>query len=429
MEKQTNRRPTSGGMRGKLSDKAVKAFVSKAAPGEKLADGGGLYLHISSAGSPIWRVKYRFDGKEKLYTIGSYPLHSLATARIELGEVKAFLLQHKDPVVERRIHKARNVAEIDNTFTVVAERWLAMKKKEWSKVHFKKSSRAIERDIYPSMGDIPISSITASIVAKAIEDINKRDVLETASRILQHLNGIFRFAQAQGLCRDNPANAVREILPRRKANKKLAALITWPELGELLRSAERAKISPAVRMAHRLLAFTAAIRISNVVEARWDQFRLDEAQPIWIIPREKMKVKSREGDHVIPLCPQLVLELRQWQSIVGGRGFVFPSSNGQNHISRESLEKVYRTTLKMRGKHVPHGWRSSLSTLAHEHGFSHDTIELALDHPVGSKSSQHYDRGNRFPERIELFNWWGTNLQSAQEGTPLITPRIRGLGA
>ena len=80
-----------------------------------------------------------------------------------------------------------------------------MKQKEWSAGHYTKSARAFERDIYPAIGKLPVASITPAIVAMAIEDIHKRDVLETATRILQHLNGVFRYAQAKGLCRDNPA--------------------------------------------------------------------------------------------------------------------------------------------------------------------------------------------------------------------------------
>jgi hypothetical protein len=198
----------AGGIGAKLTDKAVKAFVAKGERGKKLADGGGLHLFITPAGGTAWRIKYRIDGKEKLYSIGPYPQISLAAARVELGEVKARLLENNDPVTARRVNRASNVASADNTFQVVAREWLSMKQKEWSSGHHTKSTRALERDIYPTLGKLPISSITPAIVAKVIEDINKRDVLETATRILQHLNGVFRYAQAKGLCRDNPALAV-----------------------------------------------------------------------------------------------------------------------------------------------------------------------------------------------------------------------------
>ena len=132
----------SGGIGGKLTDRAIKAFVAKAERGKKLADGGGLHLFITPAGGITWRIKYRIDGKEKIYSIGPYPLVSLAAARIELSEVKALLLENKDPVTERRVSRAANAASADNTFQAVAGEWLTMKQKEWSAGHYTKSSRA-----------------------------------------------------------------------------------------------------------------------------------------------------------------------------------------------------------------------------------------------------------------------------------------------
>jgi len=100
----------AGGIFGKLSDKAVKAFVAKAAPGKKLSDGGGLYLFVPPAGSANWRIKYRIEGKEKVFSVGPFPLVSLAAARVALGEVKAVLLENKDPVTERRVNRAAAAA-------------------------------------------------------------------------------------------------------------------------------------------------------------------------------------------------------------------------------------------------------------------------------------------------------------------------------
>ena len=409
----------AGGILKKLSDKAVKAFVAKAVPGKKLADGGGLYLFTPSAGRANWRIKYRIEGKEKIYSIGPYPLVSLAAARLALAEVKALLLENKDPVTERRVNRAATAAGSDTTFKAVAEEWLAKKKQEWSAVHYTKSSRAFERDIYPTLGNLPIASITPAILAKTIEEIYKRDALETATRILQHLNGVFRYAQAKGLCQDNPAGPAREVLPRKKENGRMPALLDVGALGDVLRRAEIARLSPSVRMAHRLLAFSAA-RIGNVVNAEWPEFHLEDEQPVWIIPRKKMKVATRDNDHRIPLCPEIAAELRHWQNMSGKKGYAFPSPTGGMHIGRESLEKVYRVTLGLAGKHAPHGWRSAFSTLARDHGFARDVVELALDHAHDNAVARAYDRGERFTQRIELFNWWGNLIATAQHGAKII---------
>jgi len=409
----------SGGIGGKLSDKACKAFAAQKARGSKLPDGRGLHLFITPAGGTTWRIKYRIDGKEKLFSIGSYPAVSLAAARVELTEVKALLRENKDPVTQRRINRAASNAASDDTFEAVAGNWLKMKQKEWSAGHFTKSTRAFERDIYPIIGKLPIASITPSIVAKTVEDINKRGVLETATRILQHLNGVFRFAQAKGLCRDNPALPAREILPRKKDSGRMNALLDWVSLGDILRRADMARISPSVRMAHRLIAFT-GMRIGNVVEAEWKEFHLDDKQPTWVIPRAKMKVTSRPIDHRVPLGKEIAEELREWKNRIGGKGYVFPSPTGGKHIGCESIEKVYRVTLSLSGKHSPHGWRSAFSTLARDYGTARDVVELALDHAHDNEVARAYDRGERFDERIKLLNWWGKHLAAAQQGAKII---------
>lgn len=405
----------TGGIFGRLSDRTVKAFVAAGGHGKKLADGGGLYLYLPAAGRPNWRIKYRIGGKEKVYSVGVYPSVSLAAARVELAEVKAHLREHKDPVAERRVNRAVAAAGTADTFQAVASEWLGMKKQEWSEIHYTKSARAFERDVFPSLGSLPVADITPAVVAKTIEDVHKRDVLETASRILQHLNGVFRYAQAKGLCKDNPAAPAREILPRKKANGRMPALLDFTALGDVLRRAELARLSPSVRMAHRLCAFTAG-RIGNIVAAEWKELHLDDEPPVWVIPRAKMKVTARAQDHRIPLGPHIAAELRQWASVCGRKGHVFPSPASDKHISRESLEKVYRVTLGLEGKHSPHGWRSAFSTLARDHGFARDVVELALDHAHDNEVARAYDRGERFSQRIELFNWWGEQLVAAQRG-------------
>ncbi|TXT21799.1 MAG: putative phage integrase [Gallionellaceae bacterium] len=159
----------------------------------------------------------------------------------------------------------------------------------------------------------------------------------------------------------------------------MPALLDWASLGDILRRAEAARLSPSMCMAHRLCAFT-AMRIGNVVNAEWREFHLDDEQPVWIIPYKKMKVATRDIGHRVPMCPEIADELCRWRETFGGKGFVFPSPQGGKYIGRESIEKVYRVTLALGGKHSPHGWRSAFSTLARDNGFARDVVELALDH-------------------------------------------------
>src|SRR5579859_3757672 len=94
----------------KLTDLKIRSFISKAkagkAPTSKLSDGGGMYLTVTPAGTPAWRVKYRLGGKERLYAIGTYPAIGLEAARAERDIIKAQLRAGRDPVREREVSRA-----------------------------------------------------------------------------------------------------------------------------------------------------------------------------------------------------------------------------------------------------------------------------------------------------------------------------------
>ncbi|MDP9176742.1 MAG: site-specific integrase [Gemmatimonadota bacterium] len=264
----------------------------------------------------------------------------------------------------------------------------------------------------PKLGGYRVADITAAVVAPVVQSIAKRGAAETASKVLQNINAIFRYAEGKGLCMSNPAIAAKELLPRKREHSQRPALLNFDALGDILRRADLAQLSPAVRAAHRLIAFSAA-RIGNVITAEWDEFDLGDS-PRWVIPRSRMKMKDRVHDHVVLLGPTIANELRTWRRMTGGRGFVFPSPTGRAHITHESIEKAYRVTLKLEGKHAPHGWRSAFSTLAKENGFSREAVELALDHIADNAVVRAYDRGERLEERTRLAHWWDAQLVAAQ---------------
>jgi integrase len=260
------------------------------------------------------------------------------------------------------------------------------------------------------------------MVAAVIERIAARGAVETAGKVLWNVSRIFALAKSTGLCTENPAVGVKEVLPASKPHSQRPALLNFESLGELLRRFEMAPVSPQVRLAHRLIAFSAS-RIANAIGAEWDEFDLVSDQPTWTVPRPKMKAKERPYDHRVLLGPTIAAELRTWRAITGGRGFVFQSPTGRKHITHESIEKALRVTLQYEGRHSVHGWRASFSTLARDHGFSKDVVELALDHVTDSATVRAYDRGERLKERKQLCEWWDAELSRAQHGEKVIPLR------
>lgn len=133
-----------------------------------------------------------------------------------------------------------------------------------------------------------------------------------------------------------------------------------------------------------------------------------------------MKAQDREHDHKIILSAKIVEQLLEWRALVGSKGYVFPSRTDAQHVARESVEKAYRVTLGLERKHTPHGWRAAFSTLARDHGFERDVVELALDHIHDTDVARAYDRGERLTQRIRLMTWWGDQLVHAETGADVV---------
>jgi integrase len=413
----------------RLNATRVAAWLRK--PGRdaatlKLADGAGLYLVRLASGAASWRIKYRLAGVEKSFSIGPASEVSLADARAERRRVKALIKEGIDPVQDRRVARATRIASTGHLFRDVANAWLqkqkaSPQKKGWSAVHFEKSQRAIERDVTPWLGALPISAITPSMISAVVDRVQHRGARDTAGKILQHVGSIFRFAAAKGMRNDNPADACSEILTKADDAQHYAALLTFPELGDVLRRADAAPISEGVRLAHKLIAHS-AVRVANAVQAEWKEFDLDASPALWTIPRAKMKSQGKKHDHRVILTDVIADELRAWRKRVSGE-YVFPGRQGGKHISRESIEKMLRETVGLEGKHSPHSWRSAFSTLAKESGaFTDAAVNLALDHVNDSVVARSYDRGERLGQRIKLMQWWGSELARAQAHVVKVTP-------
>lgn len=411
----------------KLSERQVVAWLKAAKAGTadkaKLFDGGGLFMQVTPAGSPVWRIKYRYGGKDRLFAVGMYPEITLAKARQERARVRELLREGTDPVEEKRERKIAQIRRVTEssrtTFEGFAREWLLRRKlkKGWSEIHERQVRQSLERYLFKRFGAVPVRDVTQGMVADAVQAVIDRRRYETASKLLQNVALIFESAKRFHVRADNPADGLaEELIPSGQMPNKRPALLTFPELGDLLRRTEFAPIAPQVRLALKLVAYT-AVRIGNALTARWDEFDLDAEVPTWTVPREKMKAKRRDYDHKVILAPTIAADMRKWRQITGGQGYVFPAPAGGAHLRHETLEKVYRKTLSMEGKHSVHGWRSSFSTLAKDSGlFTKDAVNMALDHVHDSATARAYDRGDRLEERIKLARWWDSSLTKAQEG-------------
>ncbi|MGB5641976.1 MAG: integrase arm-type DNA-binding domain-containing protein, partial [Gammaproteobacteria bacterium] len=200
-----------------LTDTAVR----NAKPADKtkrLFDERGLYLEISPKGGKWWRFKYRFDGKEKRLSLGVYPEISLKQARNQRDEARKLVANEIDPSEHRKAKKAARIASLGNSFEIIAREWHATQKTRWTDKHAAKVMRRLEQNIFPWIGERPISSIRVPEMLKVLKRVENRGVNETVHRALNDCGRIFRYAIATGRAEYNPANDLRgALIPMKKA--------------------------------------------------------------------------------------------------------------------------------------------------------------------------------------------------------------------
>ncbi len=402
-----------------LTDLACK----RAAPRDrdwKLADGGSLYLLIKPSGTKSWRWKYRFGQKEKQLTLGLYPAVSVTQARRARDSARQQLREGIDPGVVRQQAKARASTAALDSFEAIARAWHVGKATTLTDRYAGQVMDRLEADIFPRFGRLPIAEVTPPIVLAAIRKIEERGALEMAHRVRMHVSDIFVWAIASGLAENDPAAIIRKALV--PTNGKLRPALTRIEDARALLKSIMASTTTwrSTRFASQLLALTAA-RPGVVRLAERHEFEdLDGPKPIWRIPASKMKLtRERKEDltyeFVIPLSRQAVEVVKAAMATNAGGTWLFPGAQGwRKPISDSTLSKQYRD-LGYTGRHVPHGWRATFSTImneiAGEHGRKDDreVIDLMLAH-IKEGVEAAYNRALYMPRRRELAQEWADML-------------------
>lgn len=261
-----------------LTDLEVRRAKASDKP-QKLADEKGLLLLIAPAGGKWWRLRYRFDGKEKMLSLGTYPDVSLAEARERRDDARKLLAQGIDPGAERRAVKASRVEAAANTFEAIAREWYEKFKPTWVSAHGDRILRRFERDIFPWLGGKPIADITAPDLLAAIRRIETRGALETAHRALQNCGQVFRYAVATGRAERDPSGDLKGALPPVKGTN-FAAITDPAKVGPLLRARDSYEGTPIVRAALQLAPLV-FVRPGELRTAKWEDIDLEKAE--WLL--------------------------------------------------------------------------------------------------------------------------------------------------
>jgi integrase len=392
----------------------------------RFADAGGLYLEVSPAGSKRWFLKYRKDGKEMRLALGSYPVVSLANARVKQSEAKALKHKGMDPIHAKQVGKLIAARQADDTFEAIAKEWHSKQRSNWSEVHAKTVMRRMERDLFPWIGKRPMAQLHAMELLAALQKIEDRQAVETAHRVLDISSQVWKYwlPTAQVEQRNITEGLKARLQPYR--GKNFPAILDPKRVGEMMRAIKSYKGGIVVRVALQLspLLFQ---RSGNLRMMEWSELDLEVAT--WTIPSEKMKrtVKEKEGGeaHVVPLPKQAVALLNSIKPVTGEGRYVFP---GERNHDRPMSDNAVRSALYALGfgeEQKPHAFRAVARTLGvDELGLDPLMIEANLAHGARDRLGRSYNRTQYLKQRFEMVQQWADYLDKLAAGAEVIPFKV-----
>ncbi|WP_176700989.1 tyrosine-type recombinase/integrase [Gilliamella sp. wkB292] len=370
----------------------------------KLPDFESLYLYITPSGTKSWRYDYQFNGKRKTLTIGKYPYISLSDARNEKELAKQLLAHGKDPSFERKKSALLANVERDNTFKSIASEWHSSKKSTWSKKYANEIISIFERDIFPYIGNEPITKIKPLEMLTVLKAIESRGALEIAKKARMRCGEVFRYAIITGRAEVNPTAELSSAMAKTQS-KNFPFLATDAEMSEFLNALKGYSGNILTRYATMLLIYTVP-RTIELLTLKWSDINFE--QKLATIDEEVVK---KDRVHLIPLATQSIEILKFLQPITGHGEYVFPNRNHPSKpMSNGAILHVIRR-LGFANRASGHGFRHQFSSILNEHGFNSDWIEKQLNHEEGSVRGI-YNHAQYLEGRREMMQWYADYIDN-----------------
>lgn len=396
-----------------LTDTRIRLLKPKSAPA-KYSDGGGLFLLVPPQGSKLWRLAYRFAGKQKTLALGVYPTVSLADARTKRDAAKKLLASGVDPSHHAKAEKTAAAERHGNTFSFIADEFLKKVQREGKSDATLSKKRWLLSLAMPDIGRRPIAEISAAEILVPLRRVEAQGNYETARRLRATIGQVFRYAIAVSKAANDPTFGLRSALVTPKVTHR-AAITDKGKFGALLRAIWAYDGTIETQAALKLMALLYP-RPGELRFAEWSEFDFDKA--IWTIPATRMKMRR---EHRKPLSALAIDILRDLQRHTGNRRLAFPSVRSpQRPMSENTLNAALRRLGYTTGEATAHGFRSSASSLLNESGkWQVDAIEAELAHVGADEVRRAYNRSAYWEERVKMAEWWGKEIERMKGNTTL----------
>ena len=380
----------------------------------KLYDTDGLFLQVTPKGGKWWRLKYRFEGKEKSISLGVYPHISLSQARERKDAAKKLLAMDINPSENRKETKALNKLNTENTFESVAREWWQSHMTNKAESHKEKVIRRFELYLFPWIGKKPIATITAPQILETIKRIEKQNKLETAHRTLQTSGQVFRFAVQTGRAVRDVTADLKGALPATTV-KHMAAFTEPKDVADLLRAFDAFNGTLTVQCAIKLAPLV-FVRPSELRMAKWADIDLENGTWQYLVSKTKT-------DHLVPLSNQALTILREIYPLSGHGEYVF---QGGHSPLKPMSESAVNAALKRMGYDTQkditgHGFRAMARTILHERlNIDPAIIEHQLAHKVPDTLGAAYNRTKFIEQRKMMMQAWADYLDELKAGAKVI---------
>lgn len=383
--------------------------VSQAKPNGKiqnLTDGGGLYLHISKAGTKAWRIDFTtpIAKKRVTMTLGQYPEITLAAARQMRADVKYHLANGDDPRTIKRDNERQQLLESNNTFAMIAEEYISRQTHLSEATH--KNNRRYAEYLNKSIGGMPISSIKPIDVLDACRPVESKGYLETALKMKSLAGQVFRYGVQTAKCERDVTQDLKGAL-KQPPTKHYAAITDPIEFGAMLRSLEDYNGSFEVKCALKLMPLL-FVRSGEMRYAMWSDFDFDKRT--WTFTPRKTKRKT--GISLIVPLPDQAMDILTELIKHKRSEFVFSAIHTTvQPMSENTLSQALKRLGIDGDTHTIHGFRASARTMIVERlKYQEKYIEMQLGHRVPDLHGRAYNRAQFLDERREMLQDWADYL-------------------
>ena len=375
-----------------LTIKQIDAAKPKDKP-YRLLDSNGLYLYVPVTGKKVWQLRYKIDGKEKVLTVGKYPLMSLQEARDKAWLAKKDVSVGVDPV------KAKKLSVKDNSFSSIYQEWYDHKKQVWSEVYSTELSRMFQDDILPLIGGMDINEIEPMQILEVIRRFEDRGAMERANKARRRCGEVFRYAIVTGRAKYNPAPDLADAMKGyRKKNYPFLPAEQIPAFNKALTGFSGSIVS---RVATQVLQYT-VLRTKELRSMQWSN--VDFETRTITITEEVMKGRR---PHLVPMSDQVVSLLEMLKPVTQPISiFVFAGRNDKTKPISENAVLLVIRQIGYEGLASGHGFRHQFSTIMNEHEWPADAIEKQLAHANSGSIRGIYNHAQYMDKRREMMQWW-----------------------